>query len=78
MPYTFRLVIRSWTAPENGFINPERAPTFVKFNKCEFWLEEVAFLDHIISKEGITVDLSKVEVVSKWKRPENLFVVSYG
>ena len=44
---------------------------FTKFNKCEFWLEEVAFLGHIISKEGIIVDLAKVETVSKWKRPKN-------
>ena len=26
---------------------------FAKFNKCEFWLEEVVFLGHIISKEGL-------------------------
>ena len=44
---------------------------FAKFNKCEFWLEEIAFLSHIISKEGITVDPVKVETVSKWKRSEN-------
>ena len=44
---------------------------FAEFNKCEFWLEEVAFLGHIISKEWITVDLVKVEAVSKWKQPEN-------
>ena len=38
---------------------------FAKFNKCEFWLEEVAFLGDIISKERITVDPTKVETVSK-------------
>ena len=44
---------------------------FAKFSKCEFWLENVSFLDHIISKDGLTVDLAKVEIVFKWKRPEN-------
>ena len=30
-------------------------------------VEEIAFLGHIISKEGITVDPTKVKAVSKWK-----------
>lgn len=29
---------------------------FSKFNKCEFWLNQVSFLDHVISKDGICVD----------------------
>ena len=48
---------------------------FVKFNKCEFWLEKVAFLGYIISKKGIIVDPAKVEVVSKWKQPGNLIEI---
>ena len=44
---------------------------FAKFSQCEFWLEREAFLDHIISKERLTVDSAKVEAVVKWKRPEN-------
>ena len=27
-----------------------------KLKKCEFWLEEVVFLGHVITKEGIKVD----------------------
>ena len=42
---------------------------YAKFKKCEFWLEEVAFLGHVVSKDRISVDPSKVEAVSKWKRP---------
>ena len=44
---------------------------FTKFSKCEFWLEKVLFLDHIISKDRITMDPTKVEIVVKWKQPEN-------
>ena len=29
---------------------------YAKFNKCEFWLDRVTFLGHVISKEGIYVD----------------------
>ena len=29
---------------------------FVNFFKCKFWLESVAFLGHVVSKEGIMVD----------------------
>ena len=27
-----------------------------KFSKCEFWLQEVSFLGHIITVEGVKVD----------------------
>ena len=36
---------------------------YAKFSKCEFWLEEVQFLGHVLSAEGIAVDPSKVEEV---------------
>jgi hypothetical protein len=44
---------------------------FAKFKKCEFWLDNVAFLGHIVTKEGIAVDLGKVEAVVNWVRPSN-------
>ena len=44
---------------------------YAKFSKCEFWLEKVTFLGHVVSKEGISVDPSKVEAVSQWKQPRN-------
>ena len=44
---------------------------YAKLSKCEFWLEEVAFLGHIISKEGLSVDPAKIDAVVKWERPKN-------
>ena len=35
---------------------------YAKFTKCEFWLKEVGFLGHVISREGIAVDPAKVEI----------------
>ncbi|XP_074374017.1 uncharacterized protein LOC141714394 [Apium graveolens] len=29
---------------------------FAKFSKCEFWLEQVSFLGHVVSADGIQVD----------------------
>jgi len=34
-----------------------------KLSKCEFWLKSIAFLCHIISKKGISVDPSKIQAV---------------
>jgi hypothetical protein len=36
---------------------------YAKLSKCEFWLKEVAFLGHIVSKGGISMDPSKVQDV---------------
>jgi hypothetical protein len=32
---------------------------YAKFSKCEFWLDEVPFLGHVISNGGISVDPAK-------------------
>jgi len=36
---------------------------YAKLSKCEFWLEEVNFLEHVISGQGISVYPTKVEAV---------------
>nr|KYP53476.1 hypothetical protein KK1_024614 [Cajanus cajan] len=41
-----------------------------KLCKCEFWLEEVKFLGHDISKEIISVNPSKVEVGMQVEEPK--------
>ena len=44
---------------------------YAKLDKCDFWLEEVQFLGHVINKDGVAMDLRKVEAVMKWERPTN-------
>jgi hypothetical protein len=41
-------------------------------SKCEFWLKQVAFLGHVISKGGISIDPSKVQDVLSWKAPTSV------
>ncbi|XP_059650519.1 uncharacterized protein LOC132296326 [Cornus florida] len=40
-----------------------------KFEKCDFWNEQIQFLGHMISKDGVSVDSAKVEAVMSWKQP---------
>ena len=42
---------------------------YAKLIKCEFWLDRVSFLGHVVTKDGISVDLGKVDAVSNWRRP---------
>ncbi|GKA83682.1 putative reverse transcriptase domain-containing protein [Tanacetum coccineum] len=42
---------------------------YAKFSKCEFWLQEVQFLRHVINGDGIHVNPSKIEAVENWKAP---------
>jgi len=41
---------------------------FSKLEKCEFWLEQVVFLGHVVLKVEMKVDSLKVKTVSEWLR----------
>jgi hypothetical protein len=45
---------------------------YAKFSKCEFWLTEVAFLGHVISAGGVSVDPGKVKDVLNWMPPATI------
>ncbi|GJX83817.1 putative nucleotidyltransferase, ribonuclease H [Tanacetum coccineum] len=42
---------------------------YAKFSKCEFWLQEVQFLIHVINGDGIHVDPSKIEAIKNCEAP---------
>jgi hypothetical protein len=42
---------------------------YAKFNKCEFWMQRVGYLGHVLTVEGVEVDPEKVKAVSEWKQP---------
>jgi hypothetical protein len=45
---------------------------YAKLSKCEFWLKQVAFLGHIASNGGISVDPSNIQVVLGWNLPTSV------
>jgi hypothetical protein len=44
---------------------------YTKFSKCEFWFTEVAFLGHVISARGVSVDPREVKDVLNSMPPTN-------
>ncbi|GKB06513.1 putative reverse transcriptase domain-containing protein [Tanacetum coccineum] len=50
---------------------------YVKFSKCEFWLQEVYFLRHVVNQSGIHMDQSKIEAMKNWKAHTTLHYL-YG
>ena len=49
-----------------------RAHCFAKMSKCTFGKEEVDYLGHIISKEGVKVDPSKIKAINEWPKLDNI------
>ncbi|KAL4297899.1 hypothetical protein GQ457_12G009870 [Hibiscus cannabinus] len=49
---------------ENGFVAKE--------SKCTFGQETVEYLGHIVSKDGLAMDPSKVRAIREWPIPSNL------
>ncbi|TYJ97514.1 ty3-gypsy retrotransposon protein [Cucumis melo var. makuwa] len=45
---------------------------YAKFSKCEFWLNKVTFLGHVVSSEGVFVNPTKIEAVTNWPRPSTV------
>ena len=48
---------------------------YTKFSKCEFWLNEVVFLGHVVFGNRIFVDPRKVEAIVKWEHPNNVIEI---
>jgi hypothetical protein len=52
-----------------------REKLYDKLEKCEFWLDSVSFLEHVISSEGVAVDPEKVKAMVEWTRPTSVFKI---
>ncbi|GJR69737.1 putative reverse transcriptase domain-containing protein [Tanacetum coccineum] len=42
---------------------------YAKFSKCDFWLDSVQFLGHVIDSNGVHVDPTKIEAIKNWAAP---------
>ncbi|GJV82157.1 putative reverse transcriptase domain-containing protein [Tanacetum coccineum] len=42
---------------------------YAKFSKCDFWLDSVQFLGHVIDRSGVHVDPAKIEAIMSWAAP---------
>ncbi|GJU89210.1 putative nucleotidyltransferase, ribonuclease H [Tanacetum coccineum] len=42
---------------------------YAKFSKCDFWLDSVQFLGHVIDHNGVHVDPAKIEAIKSWAAP---------
>ncbi|XP_075515789.1 uncharacterized protein LOC142550600 [Primulina tabacum] len=57
---------------QSGYHQLKDRRLYAKFNKCELWLDRVAFLSHIISRDGAEVDPRKVDAVIDWPAPKSV------
>ena len=48
---------------------------YAKLKNCEFWLDKVSFIGHVVTNDDIFVDLGKVDVVSNWTRPNTVIEI---
>ncbi|GJR83997.1 putative reverse transcriptase domain-containing protein [Tanacetum coccineum] len=42
---------------------------YAKFSKCDFWLDLVQFLGHVIDHSGVHVDPAKIKAIKSWAAP---------
>ena len=50
---------------------------YPKLSKCDFYRDRIHYLGQIISNEGISVDLEKIETIMNWPTPRNMTDVRY-
>ena len=48
---------------------------FVKFSKCYFFKDNIQHLGHVVTKEGISVDLEKIRAIEDWPVPKDVMDV---
>jgi hypothetical protein len=46
--------------------------SYAKLSKCTFNRKHIHYLGHIVSEDGIAVDLKKIEAIKSWPAPTNI------
>nr|GEX70807.1 hypothetical protein [Tanacetum cinerariifolium] len=42
---------------------------YAKLSKCDFWLDTIQFLGHVIDRSGVHVDPDNIEAIKSWAAP---------
>ena len=50
----------------------DKAGLRLKPSKCEFFKDQLEYLGHIVSKDGIETNPKKIMAIVKWPRPKNI------
>eukprot|EP00253_Pinus_taeda_P033939 PITA_33939 len=45
---------------------------YAKYNKCDFFKEQIQYLGHIITKDGIAVEPEKIKTIMEWPIPKDV------
>ncbi|GJP42069.1 hypothetical protein CLOM_g1661 [Closterium sp. NIES-68] len=83
-PSTFQLTMNGVKTQEQHlkdleavFQRLQQRRLIIKGSKCEFLKQELEFLGHVISTEGIRIDPKKLQAIQEWKPPTNLQQLQY-
>eukprot|EP00253_Pinus_taeda_P028179 PITA_28179 len=52
----------------------EEKKLYAERSKCFFGVQEVEYLGHIVSHEGVKVDPGKIKAIKEWKIPTSIFL----
>ena len=55
-----------------GFEKLSAAGLQLKPSKCEFFKSQIAYLGHIVSKDGIETDPKKITAIKEWSIPKTV------
>lgn len=45
---------------------------YIKMSKCAVAKKQIAYLGHVISQQGVSIDPAKVEAISTWPTPQSV------
>ncbi|GJZ72913.1 putative reverse transcriptase domain-containing protein [Tanacetum coccineum] len=70
MPFGLTNALAVFMDLMNRLLKKERL--YAKFSKCDFWLDSVQFLGHVIDHSGVHVYPAKIEAIKSWLAPTML------
>ncbi|GJU16978.1 putative reverse transcriptase domain-containing protein [Tanacetum coccineum] len=60
---------RARRTSEDYLTSTQRGKLYAKFSKCDFWLDSMQFLGHVIDCKGVHVDPAKIVAIKNWAAP---------